>query len=213
MNVARKIAWRIQFIYWKKIKLTYAATRDKIIIPPYEGKRNINLYYKNKFGLNVFIETGTFLGDTIEMFKNDFKQLISFELSRDLAEKATQRFVDQHNVRIVHGDSGKLLPAFLQEIKEPCLFWLDGHYSSEFFIGGEYIVTAKGDKNTPIIAELNAILSHPVKRHVILIDDARCFTGKNDYPTISELKKLIAESHSNLSLKVKRDIIRITPGN
>jgi hypothetical protein len=52
------------------------------------------------------------------------------------------------------------------------LFWLDGH-----FCGG---VSAHGDKGTPILEELNLILSHRVKEHVILIDDARLFNGTFD---------------------------------
>jgi len=203
MTFAQKVIWRIQFIY-KKI-------RDKIVIPPYEEKREIILAYKKQFGLKIFIETGTFFGETIEQFKHDFKQLISFELSAELAERATKKFTDQQNVIIVNGDSGKLLQGYLTEISEPCLFWLDGHYSSEFFVGEEYIVTAKGDKATPIVEELRAILSHKVVGHVILIDDARCFTGKDDYPTIKELKKIIRKSGKDLFVKVKRDMIRITP--
>ena len=212
MNLTQKISWRIKNIYLKKFRTVYSNLKDKIIIPPYEEKRKIILRHKKKFGTDIFIETGTFLGGTVDHFKNHFKQLISFELGIDLAEKARQRFLQQTNVMIISGDSGKLLPFYLKEITEPCMFWLDGHYSSEFFIGDEYIVTAKGDVNTPIVAELKAILSHPVKQHVILIDDARCFTGMNDYPTIQELKKIIAGFNRNLLVTVKRDIIRITPG-
>ena len=210
MNLAQKISWHVKNIYLKKLLAVYSKFKDKIIIPPYEEKRKIILRYKKDFGINIFIETGTFLGGTVDFFKNDFKQLISFELGTDLAEKARQRFLQQTNVMIISGDSGKLLPFYLKEITEPCLFWLDGHYSSEFFIGDQYVVTAKGESNTPILAELKAILSHPVKQHVILIDDARCFTGMNDYPTIKELKKIIAGFNINLSVKVKRDLIRIT---
>lgn len=211
MTLAQKITWRIKNIYFKKINTAYSTLKDRIIIPPYTEKRRIILGYKKKFGPEIFIESGTFFGDTVEQFKNDFKKLLSFELGIDLAEKARQRFLHQTNVMIIYGDSGKLLPAYLKDITAPCLFWLDGHYSSEFFTGGEYIVTAKGDKNTPIIDELTAILNHPVKRHVILIDDARCFTGNNDYPSIKELKKIIASLNKDLSVSVRRDIIRITP--
>lgn len=203
MNFAQKVIWKIKFEYLK--------IKDKIIIPSYEKKRKINLEYKSQFGLNIFIETGTFLGDTIEQFKNNFKQLISFELSEELAEKAKQKFSNQQNVIIVVGDSGKLLPAYLKEITEPCLFWLDGHYSSEFFMGDEYIITAKGEKNTPIVEELKAILSHPVKKHVILIDDARCFNGRDDYPTKKQLKQLVTSYTKDLSVVVKNDIVRIFP--
>ena len=86
-------------------------------------------------------------------------------------------------------------------MNEPCLFWLDGHYSEG--------ITAKGQLNTPILAELNHILNHSIKDHVILIDDARCFNGLDDYPTIDELKKIIVDKKPALQFSVADDIIRI----
>jgi hypothetical protein len=194
-----------------RINLLYRKNMEKFIIPPYDEKRKILLSYKEKFGLKIFIETGTFLGDTIQAFRNDFGSLISFELSEDLADKAIQRFKDDGRIKIVHGDSGKLLSSEIRDFDQPCLFWLDGHYSSEFFIGEEFIKTAKGDKDTPILQELEAILSHKVKNHVILIDDARCFKGKDDYPSFEKLVSFVKERNPKLNIVKKRDIIRITP--
>jgi hypothetical protein len=91
----------------------------------------------------------------------------------------------------------------LSSINEPILFWLDGHYS-----GGE---TAKGEANTPILKELEFILRHPIKNHVILIDDARCFIGENDYPTLRELAVFVSGINNELNFTVENDIIRITP--
>lgn len=146
-----------------RVKNQYKKIREKFIIPSYEEKRAIILDYKKKNSAALLIETGTFLGDTVEQFKNDFKKIISFELSSELAAKAAKRFENYQHIKIVEGDSGKLLAKYLEDINEPCIFWLDGHYSSEFFLGNEYIVTAKGDKNTPVIEELKAVLSHRVK--------------------------------------------------
>lgn len=197
----------------KKIYLfltgSFIKIRDKFIVPPYSEKRRIILEYKKKYGLEVLIETGTFLGDTVNEFKKDFHKVVSFELSADLAAKAKERFREDANVTIVEGDSGLLLKEYLKDINQPCLFWLDGHYSSEFFLGETFIATAKGEKNTPIVKELDAVFSHPVKGHVVLIDDARCFNGKDDYPTIAELKSQIGSKGKDLRLTVKRDIIRI----
>jgi hypothetical protein len=55
----------------------------------------------------------------------------------------------------------------VRQLQEPALFWLDGHYSG--------VDTGKDELDTPVSAELEAILGSPVKGHVILIDDARCF--------------------------------------
>ena len=117
--------------------------------------------------MKVLVETGTYLGDMIQAMRPHFDQIYSIELSDALFEKARQRFESAKNVNLVHGDSGIQLPNVLKELKQPALFWLDGHYSEGF--------TAKGDKETPIYDELNWIVSVPERRHVIIIDDARCF--------------------------------------
>ncbi|MDX6611503.1 MAG: hypothetical protein QOD75_689, partial [Blastocatellia bacterium] len=60
--------------------------------------------------------------------------------------------------------------------------------------------------------ELDHILNHPVAGHVILIDDARCFTGYNDYPTVDELRETVAAKKPDWEMSVELDIIRIHAG-
>ena len=158
-------------------------------------------YYAKKFSANTLIETGTYLGETIETCKYIFKTLISIELGKDLFELATQRFAGDRNITIYQGNSGEMLQDILLPINEPCLFWLDGHYSEG--------ITAKGDLNTPILAELKHIFEHSVKNHVILIDDARCFNGKDDYPSLQLLQSFVNNYDFNLQFLVEDDIIRI----
>ena len=90
------------------------------------------------------------------------------------------------------------------KLDEPCLFWLDGHYSA----GG----TAKGSKETPILEELKSIFTTH-KKHVILIDDARCFIGENDYPAIEALKSFIKNIGPNYKITLESDIIILIPQN
>lgn len=40
------------------------------------------------------------------------------------------------------------------------------------------------------------------------IDDARCFTGENDYPSLKTLGQFIFEAHPGWVFYVKDDIIR-----
>src|SRR5215218_1363118 len=169
--------------------------------PPHIVKEELIRDYARTFNTNVLIETGTYLGDMIHAMKKSFARIVSFELDQKLAAQASERFSADKHVEIVQGDSGKLLGDHLSTINEPCLFWLDGHYS-----GG---ITAKGTLETPIKNELTAFLSHPVDGHVILIDDARCFTGENDYPTLDELRNFVAERKPNHKFSVEHDVIRI----
>ena len=185
--------------------------KGKVEPPPYEVKREILSSYKDNYGLKIFIETGTFFGDTVEFFKNSFKKVYSIELAEDLAKKAKRRFENDSQVEIIQGDSGSVLKGILKDIGEPVLFWLDGHYSSEFFVGDEFIKTARTDKDTPVVEELDTILSAPIN-HVILIDDARGFDGLGDYPSISSIKRKVRKAKgSAYNCKVENDIIQIYP--
>ncbi|ASU36789.1 hypothetical protein [Mucilaginibacter xinganensis] len=184
--------------------------RRNVVIPEYEEKRAIILSYKKKYNPSIFVETGTFLGDTIECLRKDFKFLYSIELSEELASRAQARFSAYENVKIINGSSDVELEHILREVKEPMLFWLDGHYSGEFTYNNEYIKTAKGDLNTPVVSELELIFNSELP-HVILIDDARFFNGTDDYPAIRTLKNMLKKSKVKRELSVKRDIIRIVP--
>lgn len=184
--------------------------KKKINIPSYHEKRAVLEFYLQKFNCGVLVETGTFLGDTVEYFRTRVEKVYSIELSTELAEKAQKRFADHHNVKIIQGNSGELLGEISNGLKEPALFWLDGHYSSEFFVGEEYIRTAKGDKDTPIENELRTLMQSPVQ-HIILIDDARLFVGQDDYPTIEGIQELVNKSKYKYQVSVQMDIIIIIP--
>lgn len=169
--------------------------------PPHEYKQHIITHLSSKIGISTFIETGTFLGFMIEIMRYRFKKIVSIELDQNLFEKAKAKFLTEKNITILQGDSSKILPIVLIDLHEPALFWLDGHYSEG--------ITAKGKLNTPIVSELKSILEHPIKDHLILIDDARCFVGIDDYPTVEELRTLVLKYNPALNFNVKNDIIVI----
>ena len=169
---------------------------------PHPIKMMIVRSYLTKYSLQGFVETGTYLGDTLDYVSKSGANCTSIELSQDLYEAAGRRFGRHKNITLIQGDSGKKLPKLIAEIKEPTLFWLDGHYSSG--------ITASAAADTPVSVELNAILSHPVKQHVILIDDVRCFCGENGYPHLEELLRAV-RADGYYGAEVSADIIRLTP--
>jgi hypothetical protein len=172
-------------------------------IAPPPVKRKILMAYLHKYGLNQFVETGTHLGDTLAYMANDKKiHCVSIELAEYYYQLAKGRFGSYTNVALLHGDGGALMPTVVNQLTAPALFWLDGHYS-----GG---LTAQGESDTPVSAELTAILTSPCKTHVILIDDARCFDGSNGYPHLDNLLKTVREQ-SSYCVEVSADIIRVTP--
>lgn len=177
--------------------------KGKPVLPSHLIKQDVVKKYSEKFAIKIFIETGTYLGEMIDAVKEKFEKVISIELDKKLFYKAKNKFSTNNHIEIINGDSAKVLFKILTKIEKPTLFWLDGHYS-----GG---TTAKGNLNTPIYQELNAILSHKIKNHIILIDDARLFIGKDDYPTLSQLQSLVLQKNPRLNFEYKNDIIRIYP--
>lgn len=170
--------------------------------PPHAIKRAIVQKYSEEFSINVLVETGTSYGDMIWKVRNIFSKIYSIELDNYLYELARKRFHRFNHIEIIQGDSGLVLPKILSNLQDRCIFWLDAHYS-----GG---VTAKGDLDTPIIKEIDVILKHPIRDHIILIDDAQYFVGRNDYPKLAEFEKFVLGRRPDMAFKVKDDIIRIT---
>ncbi len=171
--------------------------------PPHGVKQRMILDHAEQYGIDVFVETGTFLGDMVYAMRNSFKSIYSIELSPELHQRALASFKQYPHIHLIAGDSGTALPALMQKLDRRCLFWLDGHYS-----GG---VTAKADAWTPVIAELEAISDHRIKDHVMLIDDAVCFNGYNGYPTLFALQQMIAEQFPNHRMQVFDNVIQAVP--
>lgn len=151
---------------------------------------------------HVFVETGTYFGDTVAAIKDMYSNVISIEVDEALYKKACIRFAADKNVHIVHGDCARELPAILASLNEPAVFWLDGHYS-----GGE---TGKGEIEDPILISLNQIAASPIRGHVIFIDDARTFDGREGHPDISEVLNCIKKIDSRYIIRVQSDIIVAT---
>lgn len=171
------------------------------VAAPHLQKQIMIKDYARQRHLTVFVETGTYRGDMVEAVRNSFERIYSIELSPLLHQRAAQRFAKHKHIRILLGDSTQVLPTVLTEIAQPCLFWLDGHFSAG--------ITAKGSKNTPVSDELRYIFNHPIQRHMILIDDARAFNGQNDYPTLRELEDYLKGLGYSGAFVVQNDVIHL----
>lgn len=173
----------------------------KPIPPPHLVKQDVIKEFARKFDIHVFIETGTYMGDMVYAVRNTFEEIHTIELDRELHCYAKRRVSRYKHISVYQGDSGLVLGDLLTKVNQPCLFWLDGHYSAG--------LTAKGELETPVEKELSSIAQHRQKsNHVILIDDANCFTGKGDYPDIQSLRQWATHQDFN-SFDVKENIIRI----
>jgi hypothetical protein len=186
------LRYRIEWLKW------VAGWLDRA---PHLLKRRLIASRVNAFRPKVFVETGTLFGDMTYAQRNNFRQLFSIELDEYLFERALLRFKHYSHIRILHGDSGQMIAKVLQELDEPCLFWLDAHYS-----GG---ITAHGVEMTPVFDEIRHILNHPVRNHVIVIDDARLFNGTDGYPTFRVLRDFVDSIDPDCLTWIENDTITV----
>jgi hypothetical protein len=186
----------------RRIVLQWKLTGRQIPPPPVV-KHAILREYAARFGLRTFVETGTFAGDTIDAVLYSFDRIVSIELSDAWHSRAKARFSNQPHVTLVQGDSGNRLPEVLATLEQPALFWLDAHYSGP--------TTARAAIDTPIGQELESIAKHPVRGHVVLIDDLREFTGQAGYPTEPDLVAWMRRASPAMTVESRDDILRWTP--
>ena len=185
----------------RKIGIAKWEKNNKPFPPPHWVKQTVVKEYQQKSNYKILIETGTYRGDMIFAQLARFDSIFSIELSEKLYKKAVKRFRNYKQVHLFKGDSGVILNEVMKQISAPAILWLDGHYS-----GG---ITAKGEKECPIWEELTTVIKNK-QPHILLIDDARLFTGENDYPTIEEVQQFFLNQKIPVSFEVKDDIIRIS---
>jgi hypothetical protein len=177
--------------------------RGRPIPPPHAAKQQVLRSFAQRYGLKIFVETGTYRGEMVEAMKPLFEKIYSIELSEQLFAAARRRFRWDRHVELIRGDSGQQLGRIMSRIDRPALFWLDGHYSAG--------PTARGEKDTPLFEELDHILRAPDLGHVIVIDDARLFGSDPAYPTLEQLRAHVVSQRRQVRVSVEGDSIRITP--
>ena len=156
-----------------------------------------------KHNLKTFIETGTAGGGTVRKLEKYFGKLYTIELDPTLYQQGKARSPADSKITFLEGDSGSVLKKLLPDITAPALFWLDAHYSGDG--------TAKASLETPVIQELQSIFSHPIKKHVIVIDDMREFNGTHDYPVLSDFKEFIAKEAPEYCFGNDNDVMILSP--
>lgn len=201
----KKIILMVPFIARPLIFLNTMLITGSIFNNPltFEKKAGLLVEIAKKYNLKILVETGTHKGDTIYYCKDYFDELFSIELDHEFYINSKNRLSNYSNVHIFEGDSSVILVDILKNINKPVLFWLDAHYSGAG--------TAKGDLDTPVIKELDYILSKNLNC-VILIDDARLFRGSSGYPKLKSIKKMLNQ-HRDYKIEVRDDIIRIFINN
>jgi len=138
----------------------------------------------------IFVETGTFMGETILNMEPLFEKLFTYEISSDYYNYNKSSYFG-NKIEFLFGDGSKMLPELLTKIDKPTIFFLDAHYSSGF--------TGKGDEDVPLYEELKSINDFFLEESIIIIDDFRMFGGIfHDGPNTVDWSYINKETSINL---------------
>ena len=184
---------------------------------------------------SVFVETGTFKGGIPQMMLedksfNDWNKIYTIELNLEMCKIASKRyslyesgksfdrntnekdesFKDRKEffdgkLVLICGNSAEKLKEVLNEVDEPCAFWMDAH-------GGSKDGYMSGDEDCPLLSELKVIGSFDIDNHFIAIDDVDMFgitqfNGEEvacDYTeiTLDKVKSLLYEINEKYKIDV-----------
>ena len=113
-----------------------------------------------------FVETGTYMGETILAMEPLFDRLYTIEIKEEFYRNAKDAY-HGNKIEFLLGDSSKVLCTLCPLLESPTLFFLDGHWSA-----GD---TGRGDKDCPLYEEVEAIMEKFSFEAVVVIDDVRLF--------------------------------------
>ena len=181
------------------------------------NRRSLNNWYKRNFSSpspefvkhqvikkynlqkSLWIETGTYYGDTTKILSDIAEKVISIESDKRLYDLAIKKFENSKKVNVINGESQNLLEDILknESYKNLCLF-LDAHTCLDHITNK--LISKNETLETPIIIELNIIENYIKKFNNvnILIDDIRLFDGKTkNYPHINEIVDWARKNNSS----------------
>jgi hypothetical protein len=128
--------------------------------------------YRDRFGLEVFVETGCYLGDGIgTALAAGFIKAYSCDIAVGHFNACASRFAGDSRVHLHVGQSLSFLEDVLQEPFERALFWLDAHYPGHYGMND----LENPETKFPLLQELALIhrLRSGAPQDVILADDMR----------------------------------------
>lgn len=126
-----------------------------------------------------FIETGTLNGETTFALEPFFNKLYTIEFSEKYYN-TTKNNYDGNKINFILGDSSDVFKSLLPNIRDNCIFFLDGHWSN-----GD---TGHSVKDCPLNEEITHINNLFQKEAIIIIDDFRLFglKKKEDWSNIKK---------------------------
>jgi hypothetical protein len=127
----------------------------------------------------LFIETGTYKGDTAAWAAGEFSQVVTVEIDPALHADAEKRFSGQEHVTCLLGDCRSALERILLSLAgKRALIWLDAHHCGQ------------EDRDSPLLEEIE-LINRFLPDAAILIDDARFILAPIDGRRLCPLDGLV----------------------
>ena len=195
------------FIWTIKNRKSLKNWRIRNFLPPSPDSIKHRVLMNNNYSDSLWIETGTYYGETTKLLSKISKKTISIEADKELFETSKKKLENLKNVELFNGKSEDLLDKSISEnldFKNICIY-LDAHLCQDHL---KNIKTfGSEDTATPILQELEIIKKYYGKfeKFNVLIDDIRLFYGNfQNYPDKNILVDWCKEN--NFSWEIEHDI-------
>ena len=195
------------FIWSFKNRKSFKNWRTRNFSPPSPDVIKHQILKNNNLKDSLWIETGTYYGETTKLLSKISKKTISIEADKNLFETSNKILKNFKNVEILNGKSEDLLDKVVSKnlnFKNVCIY-LDAHLCQDHLKNTETF----GNENTatPILNELEIIKKYLAnfEKIVVLIDDIRLFQDNfQNYPNKNTLVNWCKEN--NFLWEIEQDI-------
>ena len=173
------------FIWTIKNRKSLKNWKIRNFLPPSPDSIKHQVLINNNYSDSLWIETGTYYGETTKLLSKISKKTISIEADKELFETSKKKLKNLKNVELFNGKSEDLLDKSISEnldFKNICIY-LDAHLCQDHLKNIQTF--GSEDTATPILKELEIIKKYYGKFEKInvLIDDIRLFYGNyQNYP-------------------------------
>jgi len=180
---------------------------DHLVSPPAIAKQRHLLNTLKSRKHRIFVEAGTYKGETTAFFVPYAEQVFSVELHDGLFAAAEERFAQHPNVTLIHGDSLIEIPKVVANCSTPPLVFLDGHFSGAG--------TAQGEEMEPAESTLRRLADVTPAGTTIVIDDLRLFgSGLAGFPQLDVITATARAAFPTAVIRAGLDAIVVEiPGN
>ena len=195
------------FIWTIKNRKSLKNWKKRNFLPPSPDSIKHQILINNNLTDSLWIETGTYYGETTKLLSKISKKTISIEADKKLFETSKKKLENFKNVELLNGKSEDMLGKLISEnskFNNICIY-LDAHLCRDHLKNTKTF--GSEDTATPILRELEIIKKyHPKFEKInVLIDDIRLFYGNfQNYPDKNILVDWCKEN--NFSWEIEQDI-------